>query len=334
MARFENDSFGRSEMRWNVSEDYVRRPDGYVKIAYALTASIGITGNLVVICIVANSAMRKTYTNILILNQSGIDIVASVVILVTTVTGKPADNLSGITGELYCRLWLSDYPMWSLLVSSSYTLMALTFERYMSIVHPVFHHSMFSTAKVIALGGVAWCPGFVLNSFSIVPNSRVIDGHGFLEIDFLNGIPKKAVAVTLFVIQYLAPTVCFVTCYSRMFTCLRHRVAAEGQGSHNTAAVMKVRARHNVLKMLVIVVACYIACNSCNQIMFLALRFGATVDYSGGFYNFTVIAMFANCCVNPFIYTLQYERYRKELCSFFYRRTASAVTVHHAIETT
>ena len=329
MAQYGNFTFDIRRAGWNVSETNVRMAkDQIVKIAYVVFATLGIIGNFIVICVIArSSAMRKTYANILILNQSVIDLMASVFILATTTTNKSVDNLSGIWGELYCRLWLSDLPMWSLLVSSSYTLMALTFERYMSIVRPVLHLNMFSKYKVICMACAAWTPGFVLYVCFLVPTTQITNGQCYAGSNFVKESWKKVTGIALFVIQYLIPTVCFITCYSRIFICLRNRVAIDGEASNNAAVVLKTRARNNVLKTLVIVVVCYIACSSWNQLLFLASNFGVTINYKGTFYNFTVIAMFSNCCINPCIYALKYERYRRELRKLFCKANEPAYTI-------
>ena len=328
MAQDANVSVGISGIGENVPGDNVRIADDHVKIVYIVIALLGISGNSVVICVLAKSpTMRKTYANILILNQSVVDLLASVLILATTVTNKSVDDLSGISGEIYCRLWLSDLFLWCFLVASSYTLMALTFERYMSIVHPVLHHNIFSQSKVIYLACSAWVPGFVQYFCFLVPTTRVVDGQCYPVSHFVSDTWKKATGVILFAIQYLIPTVCFIFCYTRIFSCLRTRVGVEGQPSHNTAAVLKTRARHNVLKTLVIVVVCFILCSSWNQFLFLASNFGVTVNYKGNFYHFTVIAIFSNCCVNPCIYVFKYERYRKELRALFCKRTEPVTTV-------
>jgi len=32
------------------------------------------------------------------------------------------------------------------------------------------------------------------------------------------------------------------------------------------------------------------------------------IDFTSAFYNFTVIMVFLNCCVNPVIYSIKYEQ--------------------------
>ena len=99
MAHLTNDSIGQAG--WNVSDDNIRIANHYEKVAYSCIASFGIAGNLMVIFVIARSVtMRKTYTNMLILNQSGIDLMASILILITTMIKDYDDDLTGIMGDL------------------------------------------------------------------------------------------------------------------------------------------------------------------------------------------------------------------------------------------
>ena len=54
MAQFTNDSMGQSG--WNATDFKMRILNDYAKIAYSLTASHGIVGNLMVIVVIAKSA--------------------------------------------------------------------------------------------------------------------------------------------------------------------------------------------------------------------------------------------------------------------------------------
>ena len=297
----------------------VRLTNTFIKVAYVSISSVGILGNLIVIMVISRSSMmRKTYTNVFILNQSCIDFMASCCIMLTTTTRTSvAHDLSGIVGEIYCRFWLSDLPLWSFLISSSYTLIVLTIERYIAIVYPLFHYSSCSKTSVLVLAIAAWFPGLIYMLGLLVPTSGVIDGRCYVMTLFASPAWKKVCGVMLFICQYLIPITVFVTCYSRIFVQLRSRVAPQTGSTGNEAVSLKARARRNVLKTLVIIVICYILCNSWNQFTFLAFNFGYPVDFTSAFYNFTVIAMFANSCINPIIYALKYETFQNEARRFF-----------------
>ena len=72
-----------------------------------------------------------------------------------------------------------------------------------------------------------------------------------------------------------------------------------------------VRARANVIKTLATVSLFFILCWSWNQTYYLMFYLGYQhVDFTSAFYNFTVIMVFLNCCVNPIIYSVRYDQVR------------------------
>ena len=310
----------------NITNDNYENNNGamnYQQLAYALMATLGIFGNAVVIFVILHSAsMRNKFTNILILNQSSIDFATSVLILISKVLKSYQQNLGG---DIVCILWLNELLLWSLMVSSSYSLMAVTIERYMGIVHPIFHHNSFSKKTVMYLACASWWPGPILTLCFIVPTYDVINGSCTM-IKTSDPSLRRAGGVALFVMQYVIPITLFITCYSRIFIRLRTQVHPEAPNLSHDATVKKARARRNVLKTLLLVVIGYILCNTWNQLTFLAFNFGAPLDFSSNYYNFTVMAMFANCCINPFFYALQYRPYQNELRKVFCKRDTSVVS--------
>ena len=99
--------------------------------------------------------------------------VTSVLILITKTLNVSKEYLSGVGGDNLCKSWLNELPLWSLMVPSSYTLMALTLERYMGIVHPLRHHTSFTKINVFLLATTAWLSGPILMLCFIVPTSGV-----------------------------------------------------------------------------------------------------------------------------------------------------------------
>ena len=188
--------------------------------------------------------------------------------------------------------------------------MVLTLERCMRVVHPFFHHKFLSKKKILAFALAAWWPGPILRLCFHVPTSVVIDGNCVFD-PYVNETWKKARGVVLIVIQYLLPIAVFITCYIRMFMRLRTKVQPLAPSIDKEAACQKARTRRNLLTTLFAVIVGYLLCNSFNQLTYLSWAFGAPLDFSSYYYNFTVIAMFSNCCINPFVYALRYEVYQK-----------------------
>ena len=106
-----------------------------VNSVYLTIGAVGLFGNLfVVIVILSLTNMRRKVTNIFIINQSLIDLATSVVLIVTAGTawlGTWPLNANSLADQLLCRVWLATDLLWGLMMSSTYSVLALTVERYL-----------------------------------------------------------------------------------------------------------------------------------------------------------------------------------------------------------
>ena len=67
-----------------------------------------------------------------------------------------------------------------------------------------------------------------------------------------------------------------------------------------------------MIKTLATVSLFFVFCWAWNQTYYLMYYVGYPyVDFTSDFYNFTVIMVFLNCCVNPVIYSIRYDQVRQ-----------------------
>jgi hypothetical protein len=85
-------------------------------------------------------------TNILIINQSTIDFMAAIMMILTSLlpVNGTGMNRDSVYDQFICRIWLTNFPLWSLLISSTYSILVLSLERYVAIIHPVFYKVIMS----------------------------------------------------------------------------------------------------------------------------------------------------------------------------------------------
>ena len=169
--------FGNSTMGVNKSVDGNLTSHGTEEnpvtiVIFVCLGIIGCLGNGFVLFIFCNSQkLLKSSVNVYLINQSAIDLMASLMLLatakgVTKSTGWSADSIQGkptgnkiiilsflferylrclrmfsfsVSDQLLCRLWVIKMPLWSFLFSGSYNLIALNIERYISIIAPLYH---------------------------------------------------------------------------------------------------------------------------------------------------------------------------------------------------
>ena len=67
----------------------------------------------------------------------------------------------------------------------------------------------------------------------------------------------------------------------------------------------------------------FVVCWSPNEISFFLNFAGYTIDFSGWFYHFTVVLVFTNSCINPFIYAAKYREFQHGVRRLMRNKTQS-----------
>ena len=131
---------------------------------------------------------------------------------------------------------------------------------------------------------------------------------------------RQIFGILITFLTFMIPFIILVFCYSKIVWMLTRRIHKGINTSQNTDTKKgniqdKNRdtfelARTNTIKTLLIVGCCYIICWSPNQFLYLVYNFGYNVDWNSTFFHFTVVMIFANSMVNPFIYVFKYRDYQ------------------------
>jgi len=81
--------------------------------------------------------------NILIVNQSVIDMCASFFTALTAVVEVDGTRMSrnSIYDQFICRMWITRNPLWCMLTASSYGILLTSLDRYVAVVFPVWYKS-------------------------------------------------------------------------------------------------------------------------------------------------------------------------------------------------
>ena len=61
--------------------------------------------------------------------------------------------------QLFCRLWNPRVPLWSLLSSSTASLVTINIERYLGVVHPLFHKTSITKTHAVVAMIACWISG-------------------------------------------------------------------------------------------------------------------------------------------------------------------------------
>jgi len=79
--------------------------------------------------------------NILIINQSVIDLCASLFAILAAVVEVDGTHMShrSTWDQFVCRIWLTRLPQWTFLCTSTYGIILTALERYAAVVYPVWY---------------------------------------------------------------------------------------------------------------------------------------------------------------------------------------------------
>ena len=121
-------------------------------------------------------------------------------------------------------------------------------------------------------------------------------------------------------IQFFIPLFILIICYAKIIWVLTRRINTELMENKSSSTAKQETdtgkdkfelARRNTIKTLLIVGLCFIICWSQNQVRYFMYNCGYDIDFLGTYHQFTVLMVFLNCTVNPFIYLIQYRDYQE-----------------------
>ena len=275
-------------------------------IVYSIIGVIGLMGNLfVIIVIMSSTLMKKKFTNWFLVNQSVLDSCASFFMIVDVLTTeRHALYYHGTSGEILCRLLTSKYILFSFYTASTYNLVSISIERYLEILHAVFHRNHFKRTVVILFLFLPWLLSFAFCLSGLIL-ARTKDGEcSQLTLD----MPWESILLgwANFIFQFFLPLAIMVFCYVRIVQFLVE------MKRRSTANNLLEKAMTNIVKTLIIVCMTFVLCWIWNSVLFLMYNMGWLLDFGGWFYHFTVTAVNMNSIANPLIYTLKYEQFRME----------------------
>nr|XP_006816053.1 PREDICTED: galanin receptor type 1-like [Saccoglossus kowalevskii] len=253
-------------------------------------------------------------TNLFIINQSAIDMTSSFIFLIMKM-GSIKLPSKGILGSLFCKFWYSEYLMWSLFLASTANLCVVTLERYFAICHPIFHRNKFNkrTAKIIII--LVWSYGFPIELLWGLPfyHSKEACVIKYISIQF-----NVFVGIAFFSISWFFPLMLMALCYVQIIKKLSGNKLNPSDNANNQSSNHSFRkAQKNVVKTLLIVSITYALFWGPNQIALFHFNMGGYLDFSSDFYFFSVVLVFCNLCVNPFIYAFQYHQFRDNISIAF-----------------
>ncbi len=309
-------------------------------IFYSFISTTGIIGNTLILAVIRRDReMRSTAFGVYISSLAISDFLVTALCIPVYITSTSwfSKHPTGISGDIMCKLVTGYFVLFLFAVISTYTLVALSYERFLAICH-VFQSRTTSTPKrakivVSLIWALAIIPNLpiIIGQKSSFPSAGSIGAHCTYYLSYLSYEEKlygKIVFTVVFTIQYLIPITSMVVCFLKIKRALKTKkeMALHSQAVHVQAGELAaIKARQKTVGTVRIMVTAYFSCWSLNQILYCMLNFDYGVPWNGNWMQLSVGLCFLSSCVNPIIYACRSKTFSRGFSEILHCRSSCRV---------
>ncbi|XP_031568756.1 trissin receptor-like [Actinia tenebrosa] len=281
------------------------------QLAVTTTISIlflaDLIGNTFVILIILTNKSMKSPMNYLLVNLAVSDIMVGTFFSLQYIFGDKFNLPDLLAGTMMCKLFTGGNFAWVGAVGSSVSLVAACFERYFAVVHPFSMKLKLTFEKVKKIVMFTWIFALVMNIPSFITTDYDLELGRCEEIwPAEHTWLAKAYSTVWTLLEGITPTTIMFVLYTRVIYDLWFK---QNQVQGAQRAILKSRKR--VTKMLVIISVIYAVCWLPDCIMYTLHHYGIHYSYVNSLC--TMLLIMFNSAINPFIYSLQSEKFRRHL---------------------
>jgi len=286
----------------------------YSQVAVVVIAVVGTAGNSLVLYAVYASKQYKKL--MLIVNQNALDLFSSLSLFFIYCLKLCNIYLSGALGDWLCTLLFSENLIWCGTNGSVINLAAITVDRYLKVVHPIWSRKWLSPWVIYSEMTFSWVAGIVSNTILVFVTSVVIDGVCYGYEDFGGAFQFRAYFVWYIASFYVVILFIFIFCYWRILVAVRRKastMATHRAAGSSTAQTQSAQVQSNIIKTMIFVSAFYaISWGPANvYYIFSMVNYPDSHTIIGSRYYTTLFIGFLYTCANPFIYATKFNPVRK-----------------------
>jgi hypothetical protein len=134
----------------------------------------------------------KKMMNVLLINQLTIDLYSCTMAIPTYILGNLDIYLAGTSGYILCITFYSETLMWIGLSASPIGLVTIAVERYIKVVHSIWHKNHSKQWMAFVGCALSWASGFGMNAVGALFTNVVRNGYCVYEFPSYPGLMTYA----------------------------------------------------------------------------------------------------------------------------------------------
>ena len=281
-----------------------------------------ITGNSLVCSLMLKKKAFKTSINWLLFHLAIADLLVAVFFIPPCILSHFIVQPSGLTGDVLCKFITGGNFGWVGAAASSFLLVAIAFERYNATLRPLL---TLRHGRSMWLVPVLWLLAILLNTPPIVVTAYDAERQLCVE-NFQDYTTLRAYHLSWSFGNSFLPICIIGYLYARIILCL-HKPGFTQRSSPKSAS----QSRNKVTKMLISVSAIFITCWTPPTVLCLLIPV-IPGGYGTVHYVSTASALL-NSSLNPLVYTLHSQQFRKSLVSLVCCRDSKELTIPKSRQT-
>lgn len=278
----------------------------------AAIITLDLIGNVIVIHVIRSRTPTRTTLDLLIVNLAAADLMMiPVIVYLVNFFYNQFDWFGGIMGQVTCRLAISLQAL--SVVSSVYSILAISIDRFCAIVFPL--KKIFTKTRIKWFIVLIWAIAisFAIPQFLVATVKEEGEKHKCVPSWKNSGMFSSSYTLLFLVFCYFVPLVTIASLY--LITGVKLWKSAV-PGHHSALTKERIRAtRRKPTKMLIGIVIVFALCWLPLHTAEVLRRFARDLYWSHIPFEVNIILPWfgiANSAINSFIYPIFCEKFRAE----------------------
>lgn len=219
---------------WKGKASFAHEGNQLMNGLFIFIAVLSFVGNsLVVVLFLRNKKWLKRTYGRLVFALAVVDLLTAICLFVTPLAVHDEDKMSrpsaGTAREMYCRLLWSHYILFSFGITSIYTCLVLTTERWIAVAKPLYIRKYKPSRRtLLACLALPWVAGFLIEANVIKETQTEIFEDGtfsckWREHNHAGEIAPAFLAIVSFLGGMLIPLVIITVMYAHILVTLKRQ---------------------------------------------------------------------------------------------------------------